>query len=232
MNNIFNSLIISLSIAIIFCLYCSIIFWAVAETPELPLTLLVYSSPVLDVEEVLVVSDISDSFSLAVVEVAYLPLSMRFLLVAGDIVENETVEMEDLSNTTSWDEIGLNDKLKEHYNLLDRSYKKQCSRSLYGYPYYVWRHDYNDLVKPNVVKQGNTVSANCMLVPNHQTVDNLPNRRNGFAYPSNGYSVKYYKALEYKVLQLTEVDVDSSDLENDAVPFYSLNLDLIDTLFT
>ena len=165
-------------------------------------------------------------------EVAYLPLSMRFLLVAGDIVENETVEMEDLSNTTSWDEIGLNDKLKEHYNLLDRSYKKQCSRSLYGYPYYVWRHAYNDLVKPNVVKQGNTVSANCMLVPNHQTIENLPNRRNSFAYPSNGYSVKYYKALEYKVLRLTEVDVDGSDLENDAVLFYSLNLDLIDTLFT
>lgn len=164
-------------------------------------------------------------------EVAYLPLSMRFLLVAGDIVENETVETEDLSNVTSWDEIGLNDKLKEHYNLLDRSYKKQCSRSLYGYPYYVWRHDYNDLVKPNVVKQGTTVSANCMLVPNYQTIDNLPNRRNGFAYPSNGWSVKYCKALKYKVLQLTEVDVDSSDLENDAVLFYSLNLDLIDTLF-
>ena len=61
---------ISLLIARILFRYCSIIFWAVADTPEFPTTLLVYSSSLSEPDDVSVEFSIDESDSVAAVDEA------------------------------------------------------------------------------------------------------------------------------------------------------------------
>ena len=70
MNKGSNFSIISLLIARILSRYCSTIFWAVAETPLLPFTCLVYSSSESQPLVVFVTFPIVDEDSVPAVEVA------------------------------------------------------------------------------------------------------------------------------------------------------------------
>lgn len=117
-------------------------------------------------------------------KVARLPLSMRYLTVALDAVEEDQLELNNPKQMTSWEEIEMTDELIRYYNHpTDMDYSRECYRSLYGMQYYKWEDYFKDIKEPSAKNLGDMIEFDVQAMPAYTKPNWIPMHPVGKAVP-------------------------------------------------